>query len=182
MENNAWEWTSSCFLLLYHKTCKKLLGYVRLDSSYHLHMWRQDCHWLEYLKSLAYLDHPGPSKLLSRWRPFCLEQFIRLSTSTECQDSFPNPGAGKPRLCEDNGSEYERFLAYIHAPPHQKKCGCFPVTMKGHCWREMTLLLTTVSHFPRWMRQATYAAVVSCSDCKTSAEVIFDAMKLCWRN
>lgn len=32
--------------------------------------------------------------------------------------------------------------------------------------------------FPMLDRQATYAAVVSCSDCKTSAEMIFDAMNL----
>ena len=36
-----------------------------------------------------------------------------------------------------------------------------------------------VDCFPSMLdRQATYAAVVSCSDCKTSAEIIFDAMNL----
>ena len=28
------------------------------------------------------------------------------STSGVSQDSFRNPGAGKPRICQDNGSEY----------------------------------------------------------------------------
>ena len=31
----------------------------------------------------------------------------RTSTSGVCQDSFRNPGAGKPRICQDNGSEYK---------------------------------------------------------------------------
>ena len=46
-----------------------------------------------YIPSLVYLDHPGPSILPSRWRPFCL-------TSGVCQDSFRNPRAGKSRICQ----------------------------------------------------------------------------------
>lgn len=64
----------------------------------------------------------------------------------------------------------------MHAPPHQKE------TWVLSCHNEMALLeddSRVDNCFPSMLdRQATYAAVVSCSDCKTSAEIIFDAMNL----
>ena len=35
-----------------------------------MRMWRQYCHLLEHMPSLAYRDHPGPWISPSRWRPF----------------------------------------------------------------------------------------------------------------
>ena len=36
------------------------------------------------MPSLLYLDHPGPSISPLRWRPFCLEKFLRVQVPLGC--------------------------------------------------------------------------------------------------
>ena len=51
----------------------------------------------------VYLDHAGPSISPSRWRPFCLEQFLRVQVPLGCvKTAF----VSQARICQDNGSEY----------------------------------------------------------------------------
>ena len=67
------------------------LGYVRGVCRSFLRY----CHLLEYIPSLAYLDHPGPSILPSRWRPFCLDQFLRVQLPLGCvKTAFVTQGLG----------------------------------------------------------------------------------------
>ena len=60
----------------YH--CMQVFSHFRKNTSYDLHKWRQYCHLLEYIPSLVYLDHSGPSISPSWWRMFCLEQFLHV--------------------------------------------------------------------------------------------------------
>ena len=47
---------------------------------------------------------PSPS----RWHPFCLEKFLRVQVPLGCvKTAFVTQGAGKLRICQDNGSEYK---------------------------------------------------------------------------
>ena len=83
--------------------CCHILG----KKTYDLHMSRQYCHLLEYMRSLVYLDHPGPSISPSRWCPFCLEKFLRVQVPLGCvKTAFVTEGLGSRKICQDNGREY----------------------------------------------------------------------------
>ena len=67
-------------------------------------MWRQYCHLLAII---GIFEPSWPLNIAIAMAP--VESWTvssRTSTSGVCQDSFRNPGAGKSRICQDNGSEY----------------------------------------------------------------------------
>ena len=79
----------------YH--CMQVFSHFRKNTSYDLHKWRQYCHLLEYIPSLVYLDHPGPSISPSWWRMFCLEKFLHVKVP-HVKTAFVNQGLGKRKF------------------------------------------------------------------------------------
>ena len=141
-------WGVSEDLVLFERTphSMQLFSHFWKNTSCALPVWKQYCHLLEYM--------PIAMAPVLSWKVSSCT-----STSGVCQDSFRNPGAGKSRICQNNGLEgsiqYTNKLQLWDS--HQLLSSkWFFQGDTGLCWGKSSFsdwwfdILWTTAHFSSW--------------------------------